>query len=490
MIPQANVDFLWNTVVTPRLATGYQWGTFDCSMAVSQELEALMYGPAMNYARQFSTMTFTGIQPGAKGPFAGIESTTDLICIDNPNHAPDDAAMIIAVLQGPTPDTSHMICRVPGNPTGTDIEMGGEANDYHTSKSNKTCASVYDTDEFNQWFYLPGPIAPGDGVTLFGTDVANVNFGGADNPNLDAVAAFVKALPGEGFSWLEFKATQGSDFTDPCWVTAYQTANSINFPIVAYHYLDGSSPASQAANAASVAGAANVGWMMDFEAGGGDYTNLLNVIAAFQAAGLAVVLRYAPKWFLDGLSDVPSDISSGAPLVSSAYPAGGGYASDIYDDAGGDDGEGFQPYYNGTPQIWQFTNQALIAGITVDADAFVGTLDQLLAIIVPSDVVPVAPPAPVSPQLQPLSLAQLQDQFNMISIMFQQLCGIVPELPILPGSPTPMPATWPASLKDVLGFSPVPASIEAPAAPAPARKRTPPRKAPAKRTTPPKKRTR
>jgi hypothetical protein len=45
---------------------------------------------------------------------------------------------------------------------------------------------------------------------------------------------------------------------------------------------------------------------------------------------------------------------------------------------------------------------------------------------------------------------QQEDLFNMVSIIFQQVAGIVPDLKLLPGSPTPMPAVWPQSLNQVL----------------------------------------
>ena len=153
-ILQSNIDFLWNTVVLPRLGTTYTWGTFDCSMAVSQELEAMVYGPAMTWDRQFTTMSFAGVNPGDTGPFQGIAVTTDLVCIAAPTDAPPDAAMIIAIIQNPDSSEAHMICRVGG----IDIEMGGDSNNYHTSVSDPTCASVMNADEFDQWLYLPGPI--------------------------------------------------------------------------------------------------------------------------------------------------------------------------------------------------------------------------------------------------------------------------------------------------------------------------------------------
>jgi Glycosyl hydrolases family 25 len=425
MIPAANVTYLWDTVVIPRLGTVYQWGTFDCSMAVSQELEAMLYGPAMTYGRQFTTMSFAAVQPGAHGPFDGIASTTDLVCIASPTDAPADAAMIIAIIQDPNPEDAHMICRVPGNLTGVDIEMGGESNDYHTSTSDSTCASVYDTTEFDQWLYLPGPIKPGDPVTLFGTDVANVNFGGEDDPDLDAVAAFVNALPGEGFSWLEFKATQGSNFIDPCWETAYQTAQAINFPIVAYHYIDESDATAQAQNAASVPAAFDVGWMFDWEDGGGDGTNLNAVYEAFITAGLKVVLIYPPDWYWAGTGQTPDLSVYPVGIVSSDFPdADADYASNLYTAVGGDDGAGWQDYANISPVIWQFTDNAIIAGINVDADAFVGTEAELLTLlgITPAPVPPPAPPAPPvpAPSSNAPAIPKPSDEATQVSELWDQ----------------------------------------------------------------------
>jgi hypothetical protein len=185
-IPLANLQYLWNVVVLPRLgnathmADAYAWGASfsatninqgtDCTGASSTELSALMRGTGCLYPRQFWTGSFAGVNPGDTGPIAGISDTTDLVCIAAPGDAPADAAMIIAVIQtGPDPnlaDQAHMIVRVPSlesvgtdiRVTGIDIEMGGQSDNYHSSQTDNTCASVMDTNEFNQWFVLPGPI--------------------------------------------------------------------------------------------------------------------------------------------------------------------------------------------------------------------------------------------------------------------------------------------------------------------------------------------
>lgn len=173
-IPASYYQYFWNTLVLPRLGNAthqpdaYVWGgSFsatdvnqgtDCSGAVSAELSALVRGPNMIYDRQFWTGSFAGANPGDTGPFADIDDTAGLICIAHPTDAPADYAMIIAVIQtGPDPAlaaNAHMICRVGG----IDIEMGGQSDNYHDAQSDPTCASVLDTGEFNQWFYLPGPL--------------------------------------------------------------------------------------------------------------------------------------------------------------------------------------------------------------------------------------------------------------------------------------------------------------------------------------------
>jgi hypothetical protein len=164
-IPVANLQFLWETVVNPRLGVGYVWGgSFqgddpmvgtDCTGAGSAELCALRYGEAaMLWQRQFYTGSFAGAQPGDTGPFSGVDCTSDLVCVSSPAAAPFGTAMIIAVRQEADPEDAHMIVQVPtfvGGPWVV-IEMGGNSNDYHLGEV------AINASEFNQWLILPGPI--------------------------------------------------------------------------------------------------------------------------------------------------------------------------------------------------------------------------------------------------------------------------------------------------------------------------------------------
>ncbi len=148
MIAAANVRFMWDTVINPRIGTDYNWGgSFDpgndhigtdCSGAVSAVIEALINGAGMRWERQFWTGTFAGITPGGIGPYG-------LICIATPDGAPADAAAIVAIRQGPTPESSHMMVQVGGIniEDGDGLVVGEGAADIHDR-------------QFNQWFYLPG----------------------------------------------------------------------------------------------------------------------------------------------------------------------------------------------------------------------------------------------------------------------------------------------------------------------------------------------
>ena len=140
-------------------------------------------------------------------------------------------------------------------------------------------------------------------------------------------------------------------------------------PVIGYHYVTTDAPAAQADTWHSNDGGSVA--MLDWEDNGGDLANLTAVVDAFNATRVTVQLGYFPRWYfqeqgggrLAGLTDF---------LVSSGYPAGGGFASTIYAAAGGDSGEGWAPYGGATPGAWQFTDRANVAGHLVDCNAYRG----------------------------------------------------------------------------------------------------------------------
>jgi lysozyme len=112
--------------------------------------------------------------------------------------------------------------------------------------------------------------------------------------------------------------------------------------------------------------------MLDFEAGSGDLDNFWAVADAITAAGAHVALSYIPRWYWQ---EIGSPDLTGVPgLVASDYVDGSGYASVLYP---GDNSDLWAGYGGVDPVILQFTDSAEVAGQTVDADAYIGTADEL-----------------------------------------------------------------------------------------------------------------
>jgi hypothetical protein len=106
---------------------------------------------------------------------------------------------------------------------------------------------------------------------------------------------------------------------------------------------------------------------------------------------LRPVVYASASQYGNSLAGLPS---SYAALWNARYPLGSraGAASEIYALCGGDGGKGWNAYSGQTPAIWQFTSSATIAGqTTCDANAFRGTLADLVALVAPgweTDVTP------------------------------------------------------------------------------------------------------
>ena len=198
-------------------------------------------------------------------------------------------------------------------------------------------------------------------MTLYGIDVASYQAG----LNLAEVKA-------EGFDFIIAKASQGSGYVDPSWVAFRDGANANDLILVAYHYVTLDPAAGQADNLVGAVSDTSIPVMLDFEAGSGDLDNFWAVADAITASGAHVALSYIPRWYWQ---EIGSPDLTGVPgLVASDYVSGTGYASALYP---GDD-SGFWTGYGGVdPVILQFTDAAQVAGQRVDADAFVGTAEEL-----------------------------------------------------------------------------------------------------------------
>ena len=200
-------------------------------------------------------------------------------------------------------------------------------------------------------------------MTQFTIDISN-------NNGANMSMAEVKA---EGFAGVQAKVSEGNYFHDGTWPIYKEAAYACGLPIVGYHYAIAScSPASQAQTFANNGGGDLV--MIDFEANSGTIGDFWALVGAFNAIGIQIVLSYIPHWYWSGAMG-GGDLTQVPGLISSAYYGRGAYASSLYNGAGGDSGSGWDSYGGGTPVMWQFTDGALVAGLSVDANAYRGPGD-------------------------------------------------------------------------------------------------------------------
>lgn len=206
-------------------------------------------------------------------------------------------------------------------------------------------------------------------MTLYGPDTSNNNFASSD-----AAISFVSQLPGQGFSWIEQKVSEGSYYQDPYWPVISQWCRQNRFPCIGYHYVTTDDPAAQARTWLANDGGNHA--MLDFEANSGDIDNFWAVLDAFDDAGVTVSLSYIPRWYWQQIGS--PDLSGVPGLIASNYVGGTGYASSLYP---GDDSARWAAYGGATPALLQFTSTAQIGTLSVDCNAFDGTLDQLVALL-------------------------------------------------------------------------------------------------------------
>ncbi|MDM1889084.1 lysA, partial [Mycobacteroides abscessus] len=118
----------------------------------------------------------------------------------------------------------------------------------------------------------------------------------------------------------------------------------------------------------------------------GGIDNFWAVKNAIEARGVRVALSYIPRWYWEKIGK--PDLSGVPGLIQSSYVNGTAYASVLYP---GDDSPRWAAFGGKTPDILQFTDKALVAGKSLDANAFRGTLAQLKALLGAQPETPGAP---------------------------------------------------------------------------------------------------
>lgn len=196
------------------------------------------------------------------------------------------------------------------------------------------------------------------------------------------------------------KCTQGTTYVDPDYAAWLDEARASGLLVGAYHYVDGSNPAAQAAWLKANIIDPSLIVMLDEEQVGLPQT--LEVADAMTAEGLHVRLVYLARsyWSAIGSPDLSAPFGHrGIGLVNAAYPSA--HAAKPVQLYPGDGSAAWNQYGGATPTLWQFTDSATEAGQRIDVNAFRGSLAQLTNLFTTSAPTP-TPPAPQPEEIEML----------------------------------------------------------------------------------------
>jgi len=218
-------------------------------------------------------------------------------------------------------------------------------------------------------------------VTIFGWDCSHF-----DGPITAAIAARAAA---EGIAFATHKIGEGGSYDDPGDGTALANFRAAGLRVLGGYYVvrSGLSVGAQVDACIALADRDEPWWrdfpgwfwQVDLELWGYDNVPAARGIAFSQqltaASGKGVVLYASRGMYGGGLT-----AWAPRPLWNADYGANPtGPFRDIYP---GDTSRGWTPYSGMTPALLQYSSRATIAGLTTcDANAYRGTIDQLLTLI-------------------------------------------------------------------------------------------------------------
>lgn len=225
-------------------------------------------------------------------------------------------------------------------------------------------------------------------MTIFGTDLSDFDWGRGP---MD-----LAAMRRDGIDFVSHKATEGTSVRHVHYGTILTRARDAGIPVLgAYHVVRSAGALSaQVKSFTGYLDEATPWWrshpnfflQVDLEHWSYDQvaastgTAFADQLAA--ATGHAVII-YASK------GQYGSALGGGRPLWNANYPVSraGGYAA-LYAAAGGDTGPGWASYSGRVPVFWQYSSSATIGTQPgCDANAYRGSLQQLLALTAPGGVV-------------------------------------------------------------------------------------------------------
>ncbi|UEM46538.1 lysin A [Mycobacterium phage JuicyJay] len=333
--------------------TNVRQGT-DCSEVWQTVLEMVhgRYNPGRQ-SEGATTESYRYIPVGGVGPFGTIR-------VASWRDIPADAVAKIAFHHGPGGGaSSHMW----GDLDGMLIESAGSKGLVTNGR-----AMTIDNSYATAWAYLPGPIVedgspiPEDpNAVTWGIDISNHQ----GEMDLNRVKA-------EGFDFIWCKVSEGANYRDPFWPGNRDKARAAGLILAGYHYVRTGDPAAQAKTFVEHLGDKSIPAMLDFEDGSGNIEQFWAVKAEIEKLGVQVRLSYIPDWYWERIGK--PDLSKVPGLIASEYVSGTGYASVLYP---GNSSNFWKAYGGRTPDVLQFTDRALVAGKSVDANAFRGTPDKL-----------------------------------------------------------------------------------------------------------------
>lgn len=218
----------------------------------------------------------------------------------------------------------------------------------------------------------PAPSTGGQVGTIYGIDVSDHQNG--------LPLAMAKA---EGYKFCFIKATEGHTYRAKYFRSHLDDARKNGLVVAAYLYVWWNSTPAQMADAFALhVGDNSIPCILDIEENSGtNPEHWKALIWELNARGYHVPMIYIPKWYWERVGK-PS-LAGLPPLWSSAYPAGGGIGSAVYQKAGGDNGPGWAGYGGLNVAMWQFTEKASLGGgkWAVDGNAYKGTPEQLQAFL-------------------------------------------------------------------------------------------------------------
>ena len=201
-------------------------------------------------------------------------------------------------------------------------------------------------------------------MTIFGIDISNNNGGDID-------MGLVRA---EGFDFVLCKVTEGDYYIDWTWPRYRDAAKAAGLLVAGYHYVRGDCDI-ESQTALFLEHLGDEAAMLDHEANSGDMSVFWGMCRELNTRGKTLALSYIPRWYAQKIG---GDIGGVPGWVQSSYVSGGGPASALYP---GDDDLRWTPFQAVVPAVLQFTDQAFVAGHSVDANAFRGTRQQFAALL-------------------------------------------------------------------------------------------------------------